>query len=825
METVKCFNCARCEYQNRNFWRLIKHYDSEHSADANFNVVCGVENCQKSYSNVRALCAHLRSKHNAYYTGCMIDRKCEKNVIDDDLGVSFEVPVQVSPKNNDDENYNISSINRNVDVQASAMNNVAAWSVKLREINKVSGAVCEDIRQNIGAMLSASRDSLSDSIRCKLQEFGATSAMTDSIITILECPTPLETACQSLGKEYHLNKYVEANFSFVEPVQYRMQNLDETDDDIEYMQYIPILETLKVLLQNDDIFSSVVNSHNSKDGKLRDFCDGHFHKQHQLFAVDDLALQVVLYYDDFGAVNPLGHRAKKYKIAGFYFMLANVHPKDRSRLHTIHLAALCFSKGLRKCGFEEVLRPLVNDLKTLAKEGITVVRGDGSFTLKGALCAVVADNLAAHAIGGFFESFTAVHPCRFCLIQKDKLCSEFIADPNKIRTAETYNAQLKLVERDQSFRTVYGLKTNSCLNAVPFFHVATGLPSDVMHDLLEGVVCDVVDYVINYCLLSGFITVSFLNLQIEKFPYTGCDKVNKPDSLPDPIKCRQTAAKSRCLMLLLPAMIGCKVTAGDGKWEVLLLLIELHNLALSPSLTESETYLLDDAVEAFLSRFRFEFPNESVKPKMHFLVHYGTHYRMFGPLIQYWSFRFEGKHAYFKEVACRLKCRKNVLLTLAKKHQYYHCWYLHRNDSYLHDAQTASCNGEVVLLSVLPACFKTLLLPVVEPSETVFQASVAEVNGVKYECGLAVVTGVANHDLQFSLLSGLFIVNRKLYIIGNKLENQEFLRHYQMYCGTFASSCAIFLVEDLVDPFPLSVYPSTNSTMCIVLKHYICTGI
>ena len=57
-----------------------------------------------------------------------------------------------------------------------------------------------------------------------------------------------------------------------------------------------------------------------------------------------------------------------------------------------------------------MLEPVVNDLSTLAQEGVVVNRPDGSVTLKGTLVAVVADNLAAHAIGGCFNHFLpAIH--------------------------------------------------------------------------------------------------------------------------------------------------------------------------------------------------------------------------------------------------------------------------------------------------------------------------------------------------------------------------------------------------------------------------------
>ena len=61
-------------------------------------------------------------------------------------------------------------------------------------------------------------------------------------------------------------------------------------------------------------FVKVENSHQSNDGKMRDFCDGEYYQQHELYSVDETALQIFLYYDDFEVCNPLGSRVKKQKI-------------------------------------------------------------------------------------------------------------------------------------------------------------------------------------------------------------------------------------------------------------------------------------------------------------------------------------------------------------------------------------------------------------------------------------------------------------------------------------------------------------------------------
>ena len=51
----------------------------------------------------------------------------------------------------------------------------------------------------------------------------------------------------------------------------------------------------------------------------------------------------------------------------------------------------------------------------------------------------------------------------------------------------------------------------------------------------------------------------------------------------------------------------------------------------------------------------------------------------FGPLIRYWCMRFESKHSYFKDLAHRVKCFKNIAKTMAERHQYLVAYYLNCN--------------------------------------------------------------------------------------------------------------------------------------------------
>ena len=82
------------------------------------------------------------------------------------------------------------------------------------------------------------------------------------------------------------------------------------------------------------------------------------------------------------------------------------------------------------------------------------------------------------------------------------------------------------------FSTTYGVTTDSILNRLKHYHITSGLPPDVMHDILEGVV--VVEL---KCMLIKFsqhynLSLAFLNEQIDHFPYGFPDTKSKPLKLP-----------------------------------------------------------------------------------------------------------------------------------------------------------------------------------------------------------------------------------------------------------------------------------------------------
>ena len=61
-------------------------------------------------------------------------------------------------------------------------------------------------------------------------------------------------------------------------------------------------------------------------------------------------------------------------------------------------------------------------MKILEKSGINFFFGWKEYRVRGTLSMVVADNLAANALGEFFCNFSTVRKfCRFCNVSKDEL--------------------------------------------------------------------------------------------------------------------------------------------------------------------------------------------------------------------------------------------------------------------------------------------------------------------------------------------------------------------------------------------------------------------
>ncbi|KAK7907178.1 hypothetical protein WMY93_015790 [Mugilogobius chulae] len=149
--------------------------------------------------------------------------------------------------------------------------------------------------------------------------------------------------------------------------------------------------------------------------------------------------------------------------------------------------------------------------------------------------------------------------------------------------------------------------------------------------------------------------------------------------------------------------------------------------------------------------------------------------RQFGPLVALWTIRFEAKHSFFKRVVRHTNCYKNVLLSLARRHQFQTAYYLHTfsfSKPLLEVAEVHSLPIEVL--------HENIVLQVKQNHPELDYVDLAEnvtYNGFNYRIGMVVAHGSLAGLPEFCEIINMVILQDTLFFIVKNLEacwhNQE----------------------------------------------------
>ena len=195
-------------------------------------------------------------------------------------------------------------------------------------------------------------------------------------------------------------------------------------------------------------------------------------------------------------------------------VLVNLPQHLRTKTENIKLVALVLDSYITKYGWERVLQKIVADLKVLETMGISLMINDECKTFLGTLIAMLGDNLGSHQIGGFVENFSkSLNFRRYCEIPRNEFNANIFCR-RKLRTIQSYIECANEAEEEK--RIVKGIKRNSVLNQLNYYHVATpGLPPFLAHDIFEGFVKKDLFLAIQYFVTKkGWFTAGFLNFRL-----------------------------------------------------------------------------------------------------------------------------------------------------------------------------------------------------------------------------------------------------------------------------------------------------------------------
>ena len=386
------------------------------------------------------------------------------------------------------------------------------------------------------------------------------------------------------------------------------------------------------------------------------------------------------YADGLGITNPLSVTAKDHQSTMFYFSILNVPPKFNASLSAIHLSACCSSQETKtQINLDAVLSAIISDIKKLETTGIQVdVPQLGVIQVYATLGQFTADNLALNEIFGLVQSFSHDYCCVLCYATRDEMQQKFRESMFILRTVDSYNHDLsQLPSRDQNQVHVRGIKAPCVLNQSKYFHIMENFINDCMHTVLEGVVPYVTSKVLEQLIQDNLITLDEINDLVQQtFSKIKVDKKNKPrdliiTSIPGrskQISFKMTSAQTWAFFRFLPFSIGHKLPYSKY-FELILYLEEIVDLIMAPSISETTLFYFECIYEKFLESFKELFPNASIRPKMHFLIHFSSIVRHNGPMRTFWAMAFERMNGRFKNPSHSMNNFRNPLKTLSNKLQ------------------------------------------------------------------------------------------------------------------------------------------------------------
>ena len=200
------------------------------------------------------------------------------------------------------------------------------------------------------------------------------------------------------------------------------------------------------------------------------------------------------------------------------FTLGNIHPKYRSSLRVINLLIAATIPVVEKHGLDEILKPFLCDLKTLADVGINVMINGVEQNFCGAVFMCLGDNLGINALA---ESFSfALRFCRTCYVTNSTFKAVSDSSSLELRSNNKHRVECDLVEGPLSkhYSKTYGINRRSALMDIPYFSMFNGgLPHDIMHDVFEGVALSLL---FNHCIVSEkFLSLDNYNHRLAHFDY------------------------------------------------------------------------------------------------------------------------------------------------------------------------------------------------------------------------------------------------------------------------------------------------------------------
>lgn len=668
----------------------------------------------------------------------------------------------------------------------------------------------------------------------------------------------IDSAVSALGEinsSYKAKNKLYSHSLFVEPEaiplgsrwETQLKNGDGLNNVLvkEEAHYISVIKTLRSLCQNPIFANEILDEKfdSASSGLYTDFKDGLTFLKHPLFSDrSKVSVRLQLNYDGMGSTNPLRGHSAPHNVGMFYFTIQNLPKHFQTCNENVYLLAICYSLDIKKYGFHAILSKFMEEIKLLETEGVSVnIPGRGDVTIFGSLSVFSGDCLAVNEIFGLVCDFSHDYHCSICYATKKELSTNFVESSFELRSKQQHAIDLDNLLKNSSLLHSRGVKNQCVLNRSLHFHSAENFSLDMMHIYTEGVgpysLGNVLHVFIN---VRKLLTLDELNKRlIWLFTVLEVDKGNTPAQL-NPIKeigkgisPKLTANELACLIryvgLILVDFI--ETTEDDEVWEFFLQLQTISDFVFAPKLNDAMLDYFTELYEEHLILFTKLWPELSIKPKQHYLVHFKTIVKHTGPPTYNSCMKYELRNNFFKRSTHTICNFKNIPKSLAQRNQLvalYNCIENKHVRSYCiksHKLQTVlvtSLQGHAVIRERL----------VIGEHDVVKTSTKAVIFGRRYSTGNVVIVGKKHGILQFGHIQTIVWQNQQAYLLLKEMKTigldtavgAFIVEHSVLDCNSIFALSAFHLVtvKELLDFHPLDIcMPFSDHKMYIRLRYHV----
>lgn len=635
--------------------------------------------------------------------------------------------------------------------------------------------------------------------------------------------TEVRNPFKNIDTEYLLLKWLKENDYIDNIQQFTIDNKVTVLHNVGKLEYaektitgvlMPLKFQIRKMLEKDDLLKNMLTYMNSlsNDKKVKNFIQGELWKEKITLYPGKILIPYFLYLDDFEINNALGSRAGFQSICNVYYSFTCC-PRVNSKLRNVFLAACIKCKDVKTLGNEKCFQYLIQELKSLEQEGIIIHSNNEKVKVHLILALVLGDNLGLNSFLNFNPSFSSNYFCRICKAHKTVTQKLSTVDLTLIRTIPNYELDIHVNRPD-----ITGVVKNSLLNDIPSFHVVKNYYMDVMHDVFEGICHYNFSHAILYFTEQmKYFSLNTLNTRKNNFDY-GIIEIKNIWSRNMELKhlynkkFKMSAKQMMTLTFYFPLFVGDLVPSDDLVWKFLINFIELVEILLCFEVDETSINKLTFKIKKHNEDYMLLF-NDTLKPKYHNLIHYPDIIRQSGPLRNIWCFKYEAKHREFKVYSHCITSRKNICLSLSKKHELKFAHQLLYCES--------STNVTTNVKDLTHSNYHNIILEKLNLKDRGFQIySRLNYRDIDYVSGNYVA--IFREDIEiYKILDIVLHDNDNVLLFSQKLNDVEYEEHYIAYEVNVSnmSSFALLSIDELLGP-PLNLLKIANGKNMLRVKEY-----